>query len=273
MLEHEFAGVESPTEQPPAPLLQVLAPQTSFSACNYSLYPARRAYPWSSAYAIVRGSRYFSVELCRRAQTYGDDGLAERRQQVATQIHEGLDANALAAVLWRFIEDAPVAAQARVNLNLGERPRVVTGRLHLLGYRLAAVDSGGRLIAGAGVRFDPQPGVTIDTGADGSARPRHQIVIAPGLRVEFALPLRLAQAAQQRGAGEFRVETLEALPLVFAERAAFRALWPDAVAQAGSERFRIEAFDSGDAGCVFLRMPPAVQRSAASYSMPSFLMR
>lgn len=228
--------------------LQVVDRNFAFRDCNYSLYPSWLAYPWAHSHLVIRGTRPYSIDRRDRGMPAGEAAVLAPLQEGAAQYREGLDAAAVAAALLDFARSAPRPARMRLNLNTGTGLRKVTGLLSVLGCRLAAVGRNGELGILGGVEFEPLPGS--EPGGPGRTdglRVRHRILIPPGTRVRFALPLNLAHAALSRPRPGQQVEEIEPLPSVFTDASSFRALWPDGPPPRLGQRYRLDFGGSGSA--------------------------
>ena len=224
----------------PALRLQIVDRNFSFRECNYSLYPSWLAYPWANAHLVIRGTRPWSLDRCDRTALRSEASALGSSLEASTRYREGLDAGAVAAALREFAGSAPRPAKALLNLNTGAKTRRVSGQLTVLGCRIAAVSRSGELSTLSGLEFTPplrtEPGGPART--DG-LRVRHRILIAPGTRVRFALPLALAEAALRRPRPGQRIEHIEPLPSVFTDSTTFRALWPDGPQPLLGERYQL----------------------------------
>ena len=220
---------------PPDLLLQVVDRNFTFRAHNYSLYPSWLAYPWPNAHLLIRGTRPYRIERRERGALRGG-ALQDDSERYA----DDLDANRVFEALRDFAATATRAATIRLNLNVGDAARKVTGQLGALGCRLASVRKNGELALLGGADFDAplhsEPG---GPARSSGLRVRHRILIPPGAQVRFSLPLELAQGAGRRLRPEFRIEEVEPLPGVFTDSASFRALWPEGPAPAPGQRYRI----------------------------------
>ncbi len=225
-------------------LLQIVERDFAFRECNYSLYPSWLSYPWANSHLLIRGTRPYRIERRDRFTARGAQPLPGAPHDDTEQYRDGLDAPAVIDALRDFAATAIRPALIRVNLNAGGTTRKVTGQLTVFGCRLASARKDGRLALLDGAEFAPPLACEPGGPARGHGlRVRHRILIAPGTRVRFSLPLDLARLAGARLRPGLRIEQIEPLPCVFADSTTFRALWPDRAPGVVGQRYHI-----GDAG-------------------------